>query len=175
MDLGFADLCLPKTMHVAKRHRRELNRKLQAGEEDWHFEDRILALLLPHLRNEIERFYADGGEAMIELYNGKQLREWDDLLLEQLKEMGVGLWSESKEDGADAQEALEFALRDIGARLSQLERSATSAPLGNKDTKQLLQAVEHLAAVMIEFEERLARIEDRMGLSRANREGGSDG
>ena len=171
MYLGFADLCLPQTMDLAKRHRWELRRRLQSSDEHWHFEDRILALLLPTVRGEIERFYGGGGPSMIELYNGRQLREWDDRLLEQLREMGVGLWYESEEEESDAQEALYFALRDIGARVSHLERATPGAPPANaaapaKEMKQLLQAVEQLAAAMMEFEDRLALIEEKLGISR---------
>lgn len=79
--------CLPLTMELAHIARTALQPALADTPRSWTFEDRVLVLLAPSLRTDVEGFHAGTARAMEDAFEPHQVEHLDRSFLEQLLEL----------------------------------------------------------------------------------------
>ena len=82
--LPYGGSCLPLTMELARLARTVLQPTLAATPQTWTFEDRVLVMLAPSLRTDVEGFHAGTAQAMTDAFELHQVEHLDRTLLEQL-------------------------------------------------------------------------------------------
>ena len=75
---SFSESCLPKTMAVARRHRRRILRELKLTPPTWPFEDRVLVWLAPHWTDDVAKYHASSGREMAKRFDADQLLHLDE-------------------------------------------------------------------------------------------------
>ena len=73
----FAESVLPKTMRLADRSRRLIEGEFSLGANDWPYEDRLLAWLVPGLAKDVENFHRAGGPPMSAIFKTHQTEHLD--------------------------------------------------------------------------------------------------
>jgi hypothetical protein len=66
--LSYVASCLPLTSEMATFARALLEPAIGSLPAEWSLVDRVVALLAPSVRKDIERFYAEGAQLMTEMF-----------------------------------------------------------------------------------------------------------
>lgn len=77
----FSASCLPLTMELADLLRQDLHRLFQEFPRKWRVHDRVLALLVPSLIEDITGFYSGSGPPMADMFSAHQIDHLDRDLL----------------------------------------------------------------------------------------------
>jgi hypothetical protein len=81
---AFGGNCLPMTMYLAKLARSVLLPCLDDSPPGWAYEDRVLVMLAPTMREQVEGFYEGQGPDMAAVFE-ERVEPMDRLLVEQLR------------------------------------------------------------------------------------------
>ena len=84
LEKYFSETCLPKTKAIAFNSSELLLPLVREYPTSWAFVDKIVVLLAPGLRVEVEKYYALEGECMEVLYKRSQIEYLDELLARDL-------------------------------------------------------------------------------------------
>ena len=78
---SYSGNCLPKTAHIASRNRKVLLSKIskQNFPDDWTFEDKILVLICPVLRRQVDLYYSNKGLKMIQIYSEQEIQNISEI------------------------------------------------------------------------------------------------
>ena len=90
---SYSGNCLPKTAHIASRNRKVLLSKIskQNFPDDWTFEDKILVLICPVLRRQVDLYYSNKGLKMIQIYSEQEIQNIDVIINDALEKL-VTIW-----------------------------------------------------------------------------------
>lgn len=77
-EAPFSDSALPRTMGVARRHRRRILAQLARVGEGLPFEDRVLIWLAAHWKDDVENYHRADGKGMTEWFQSHVLERMDD-------------------------------------------------------------------------------------------------
>jgi hypothetical protein len=80
----FAEVCLPLTMKLARLARAVIMPALADTPAEWAYEDRVLVILAPSLRDDVGTHHAGVGPDMATTFQGHQLDHLDRDLVKQL-------------------------------------------------------------------------------------------
>ncbi len=81
-EVPFTGSCLPLTAELVPQLESVITPIVASTPQAWHLVDRVVAILVPSLKNDISRFYAGEGNPMSEIFREHQLEHLDqDLLL----------------------------------------------------------------------------------------------
>jgi hypothetical protein len=77
--------CLPLTMYIAKLARLVILPALQDCPPEWSYEDRVLVMLAPSLRQDVAQFHEGHGADMVSIFRDHQIEHMDRTLVEELR------------------------------------------------------------------------------------------
>ena len=80
LEQGFAHGCLPGTMALAGKFRRDIVPKLDADHAEWPFEDRVLVWMLPNMECDALAYHQREGAEMATMFAQHQLEHFDETL-----------------------------------------------------------------------------------------------
>ena len=80
----FGGTCLPLTMELARLTRHALLPAMDAIPVTWCYEDRVLVLLAPSLREDVEHFYDGTASSMTDTFEPHQVEHLDRSFIAQL-------------------------------------------------------------------------------------------
>jgi hypothetical protein len=87
---SYTSFCLPKTIRLGRNQGSkkliESDPKFSKLPNDWEFEDRLLAFLVPYLKEDIEKYFSGTGDKMVNIFTAIQLKSLDRKLSVLLKE-----------------------------------------------------------------------------------------
>jgi hypothetical protein len=81
----FGGNCLPLTMHLAKLAKQVILPALKDSPPDWAYEDRVVAMLAPSLRENVEQFHEGHGADLATMFRDHQIEHIDKTLVEALR------------------------------------------------------------------------------------------
>lgn len=82
----FAETCLPLTMELAMVAREVIQPALEESPPEWAYEDRVLVMLAPSLREDVTRFYEGHGADLAGTFREHQIEHLDrDLVADLFK------------------------------------------------------------------------------------------
>jgi len=86
---SYSGNCLPKTVRIASRNRNVLLSKIseQNFPDDWTFEDKILVLICPVLRRQVNLYYSNKGLKMIQIYSEQEIQNIDFIISDALEKL----------------------------------------------------------------------------------------
>lgn len=86
----YSESCLPEMVKLGRtpQHQKliESNPEFLKLPENWEFDDRLLAFLAPHFKEDIENYLLGYGEGMVSMFTALQLKSLDRELSNILKE-----------------------------------------------------------------------------------------
>jgi hypothetical protein len=85
LEKYFTETCLPRTKTIAFDSCELLLPLVRTYPSSWSFVDKVVVMLAPGLREEVEKYYANEGKCMDEIYLLSQIEYLDQLLARDLK------------------------------------------------------------------------------------------
>lgn len=81
-DKSYCENCLPKTTNTVNKIRDILLKIVSKHNlpEEWMFEDKILVLICPDFRKQVDLYYSDKGLQMISIYSEDEIQKIDDII-----------------------------------------------------------------------------------------------
>lgn len=83
----FTETCLPRTKDIAFNSSDLLLPLVRSYPSSWSFIDKVVVMLGPEFRKEVEAYYANEGECMEELFKPSQIQYLDQLLARDLSKV----------------------------------------------------------------------------------------
>ena len=87
----FTETCLPKTKDIAFNSSEVLLPLVRSYPNSWSFIDKVVVMLAPKFREEVEAYYANEGECLEEMFKLSQIEYLDQLLARDLAEKIEGI------------------------------------------------------------------------------------
>lgn len=112
----FVSSCLPMFHEAVLKETSNISALLKELPEEWPYEDRVLAWLVPNMKEDILKFHSDIGPCLRELYDIEVIKKLDLMMSRELHSKIEGIFC-SKRD-IMCEETMKIIIEDIRAKLS---------------------------------------------------------
>lgn len=96
LEKYFTESCLPKTKEVAFNSSELLLPLVRSYPSSWSFVDKLFVMLAPKFREDVEQYYAHGGECLEDMFKLSQIQYLDQLLARDLSKKIEEMKAEKK-------------------------------------------------------------------------------